>query len=65
MPLFVEEIKQEIIDYEFKKIERIEVKKVLTFYQVKCSKCGKILGIYADKEIAEYLAKHWLKCCDC
>lgn len=65
MPLVVEEVKQEIIDYELRGTEITKVKKILTFYHVRCSKCGRILSIYANREIAEYLAKHWLKCCDC
>ncbi len=45
--------------------EKIVVEgKELVFYHVKCKKCGNIVATYADKKIAEYSAKYWLKCCD-
>ncbi len=38
--------------------------KELRFYRVRCTKCGRILAYYAKRELAEYHAKYWLKCCD-
>ena len=36
---------------------------IITFWCVKCSKCGKILACYADYELALYHAQNWLRCC--
>ncbi len=45
--------------------ERINVEgRELIFYHVKCRKCGNIVATYADRRIAEYSARYWLKCCE-
>ena len=48
-------VEEEIVEVEGKKI---------TFYRVRCTKCNRVLAYYANRELAEYHAKYWLRCCE-